>query len=88
MLTNDDLQQIGKLLSGLEERLTTKIETVDKKIETVDLKVEASHQFNKKALAQIMETLFDMNEINYKDLKKELDALKKRIEQLEGKQHN
>jgi hypothetical protein len=88
MLTKDDLEQIGKLIQASEQRVTSKIETVDKKVDTVDLKVEAVHEFNKKAHAETMETLLDIGEINYKELQKELKALKKRVEQLEGRHQN
>ena len=88
MLTKDDLEQIGKLIQASEQRVTSKIETVDKKVDTVDLKVEASHEFNKKAHEETMETLLDIGEINYHELKKEIADLKKRMELLEGKRHN
>ena len=85
MLTNDDLEQIAKLITASEKRLIEKIDTVDRKVETVDLKVETVHAFNKKAHTQIMDLLVVSGEINYQELKKEL---KKRIEQLETRQQN
>ena len=64
------------------------IKTLKADVKTVDLKVEAAHEFNKKAHAETMETLLDIDEINYQELKKELAELKKRIEQLEARQQN
>ena len=85
MLTKDELEQIRVVIKGeveaVEKRLT-------QKIEAVDLKVEAVHTYQKKAHTEIMETLLDMSEINYHELKKEIADLKKRMEQLEGKRHN
>ena len=88
MLTKDDLEQIGKLIQASEQRLTSKIETVDKKVDTVDLKVEAAHKFNKKAHAETMEILLDIGEINYHELKKDLKDLKKRVGLLETRPQN
>ena len=77
MLTKEDLEQIAKLLEPLK-----------KGQETLELKIETVHAFNKKAHAQIMDILVESGEINYQELKKELKALKKRIEQLETRQQN
>src|ERR1700730_5776285 len=92
------LKSIDKRLDGLEQgqrRLETEqqaqgkdIKTLKEDVKTVDLKVAASHEFNKNAHAEIMETLLDISEINYHELKKEIADLKKRMEQLEGKRHN
>lgn len=77
MLTKDDLEQIAKLLEPLK-----------KGQETLELKVETVHAFNKKAHTQMMDILVESGEINYQELKKELQSLKKRIEQLETRQQN
>ncbi len=77
MLTKDDLEQIAKLLEPLK-----------KGQETLELKIETVHAFNKKAHTQMMDVLVESGEINYQELKKELKALKKRIEQLETRQQN
>jgi seryl-tRNA synthetase len=94
MLTKDDLEQIAKLITASEKRLTEKMATkedirsLDRKVDTVDLKVAAVHEFNKKAHTQIMDILIESGEINYMELKKELKELKKRVEQLESPHKN
>jgi hypothetical protein len=85
MLTKDELEQMRGViqdeLEAVEKRVTSKIETVD-------LKVKASRAFNKQAHTEMMETLLDIGDINYQELQKDLKDLKKRVEQLEGKQQN
>ena len=87
------LEKIGKLIEPLRaqlyeqgaaiQTLKTDVKNVDRKLETLDGKVAAVHEFNKKAHAETMKILLDTGEINYHELKKEVNALKKRVEELE-----
>ena len=73
MLTQEDLQAMRAIIKE-EAGALIKAEG-----DRLDLKIEASHEFNKKAHAEIMEKLFESNELNGK----QLTDHEKRIERLE-----
>src|SRR5713101_7426778 len=56
----DVQQKQGKQLEALQ----ADVKTLNGKVDTVELKVETIHEYQKKAHAEIMDSLFESNEIN------------------------
>jgi septal ring factor EnvC (AmiA/AmiB activator) len=85
----DVQQEQGKQLAEQGKQLTeqgTQLETLQtdlkglhRKVDTVELKAEAIHEYQKQAHDEIVEKLFESNEINGQEQK----ALEKRIERIE-----
>ncbi len=76
MLTQEDLEKIAALINTATARLDHKIET---EVSRLELTIEASHEFNRKAHAEIMDKLVDSNELNGN----QLTDHEKRIERVE-----
>jgi outer membrane murein-binding lipoprotein Lpp len=68
-------QKQGKQL----ESLHTDVKTLNGKADTVELKVETIHEYQKKAHTEMMDSLFESNELNGQAQK----ALEKRIARIE-----
>jgi hypothetical protein len=74
----DVQQKQGKQL----ETLQADVKTLHGKVDTVELKVETIHEYQKKAQAEIMESLFESNEIaghSQKELEKRITRIEKHL---------
>ena len=78
----EQLEKQGKQIEALQadvKGLKTDVKSLDAKVDAVELKVEAIHAYQKQAQAEIMDKLFESNEITGHAQ----NALEKRIARIE-----
>jgi peptidoglycan hydrolase CwlO-like protein len=85
----DVQQKQGKQIEGLQtymnglyakvDSLDKKVGTLDMKVDSLELRIEAVHVYQKQAHKEIMDSLFESNEVNSHAQK----ALEKRVDRIE-----